>query len=50
MSNLKDFQQDNQSEKPRAFIVSAHPLAINRTASIQSMSLAVSNGLPAAEF
>ena len=50
MSNLKEFQQENQSKKPRAFVVLACLLEINCTASIQAMPLAVSNGLPAAEF
>ena len=49
-SKLKKFQQYNQSKKPRAFFVLARLLAINCTASIQDMSLSVSNGLPAAEF
>ena len=50
MSNLKDFQQENQPKNPGAFVVSARPLAINRTVSIRDMTLSVSNGLPNAEF
>ena len=46
MSELKGFQQKNQSNNPSAFVVSAHLLAINNTASIQDMPLVVINGLP----
>ena len=50
MSNLKDFQQDYQSNNPIDFIVSACLLAINQTASNWAIPLAVIDGLPAAEF
>ena len=50
MSNLKGFQQENKPKKPRALVITASLLEINITASIRAMPLAVSNGLPAAEF
>ena len=50
MSNLKDFQQENQPKNPGAFVVSARPLAINNTAIIRATPLEVSNGLPATYF
>ena len=50
MSNLKGFQQENKSKKPRALVITASLLEISITASIRAMPLAVINGLPAAEF
>ena len=50
MSKLKYFQQDNQSKNPRTFFVPYFLLAINPTSSIRDIPLAISNGLPAAEF
>ena len=50
MTKLKEFKQENQSNKPRSLVVSDRLLAINCTARIRAMPLAVSDGLTAAEF